>query len=262
MTKRSSIEVDNVHKTLAYYEGINNGDLDGFDAAIADDVIDHATYADGSSASLKAILQRLAGSMKVEVVRMLADHDFVAVQVRKTFAGAPFARIEWNVLRFKNGKAVELWSSGEQEAALNASGRSQIDGTTQISESANTDDNKALMRAFFEEVIIGADFSSAAAYYDGSKLIQHDPSAGDGVQAITGYSIGLAKAGTPQVFKQVRLLVGEGDFVLVATDLMQGDKARAYWELYRLEQSKIAERWLVADDIAPASEWKNSFGKF
>jgi hypothetical protein len=50
--------------------------------------------------------------------------------------------------------------------------------------------------------------------------------------------------------------------VLVASDLTQGQQARSYWELYRLQNGKIAERWLVADDISPANEWKNAYGKF
>ena len=43
---------------------------------------------------------------------------------------------------------------------------------------------------------------------------------------------------------------------------MQGAQARSYYKSYRLENRKIAERWLVADDIALAGEWKNSCGKF
>ena len=40
--------------------------------------------------------------------------------------------------------------------------------------------------------MIGGDFSKVGIYYDGAELIQHDPNADDGVQAITAYSMGPA----------------------------------------------------------------------
>jgi predicted SnoaL-like aldol condensation-catalyzing enzyme len=262
MTARLDGEKDNVKKTRAYYDGINDGSLNTFDDVIAANVIDHATYADGHSASLKALLSGLMGKMKVEIVRVLADGNFVAAQVRKTFAGASTARVEWNVLRFDNGLAVELWSAGQAETAPNASGRTLLDGPVEVGDRTHTAANKARMQTFFTNVIVGGDFSTVGTYYDGANLIQHDPNAGDGVQAITAYSMGLAQAGTPQVFNKAQLVIGEGDMVLVASDLTQGQQARSYWELYRLQNGKIAERWLVADDISPANEWKNAYGKF
>lgn len=39
-------------------------------------------------------------------------------------------------------------------------------------------------------------------------------------------------------------------------------KPTAYYDLWRVQDGKIAEHWDVMADIPPRSEWKNDNGKF
>jgi predicted SnoaL-like aldol condensation-catalyzing enzyme len=53
----------------------------------------------------------------------------------------------------------------------------------------------------------------------------------------------------------------DGDFVVCHTDYnFFGPKAG--FDLFRIENGKIAEHWDVMETIAPESEWKHQNGKF
>jgi len=47
--------------------------------------------------------------------------------------------------------------------------------------------------------------------------------------------------------------VAEGSF---------GDRPSSYYDLYRIQNGKIAEHWDTIEPIPPRAEWKNSNGKF
>jgi len=198
---------------------------------------------------------------KVKILHALEDGNKVAIHYSSELNGNK--SVNWAVYNFnKLGQIDEVWTNKSPEMKPNASGRTMIDGTTQISDLDKTKENKSLMENFFSDIIIGGKFELAANYYDGDKLIEHDPNAGDGAKALIDYAMGLAKAGKPQIFNKVHLLIAEGDFVLVATDYSQAKIPGAYFELYRLENKKIAERWLVNETIATQENWKNKWGKF
>jgi predicted SnoaL-like aldol condensation-catalyzing enzyme len=41
-----------------------------------------------------------------------------------------------------------------------------------------------------------------------------------------------------------------------------GDRPVSYYELYRIDNGKIAEHWDTIEPIPPRAEWKNPNGKF
>ena len=54
----------------------------------------------------------------------------------------------------------------------------------------------------------------------------------------------------------------EGDFVLVASDGSFANRPRAFYDLFRVKDGKIAEHWDTIETIPPRAEWKNANGKF
>jgi predicted SnoaL-like aldol condensation-catalyzing enzyme len=64
------------------------------------------------------------------------------------------------------------------------------------------------------------------------------------------------------VYKSVHKILGEGDFALVVTEASFGDVPTGIYDLYRIENGKIAEHWDTLEAIPPRDEWKNSNGKF
>jgi len=63
-------------------------------------------------------------------------------------------------------------------------------------------------------------------------------------------------------YTKVHKILGEGNFVLVVSEGNFGDKLSAYYDLYRIQNGKIAEHWDTIQAIPPREEWKNLNGKF
>ncbi len=76
--------------------------------------------------------------------------------------------------------------------------------------------------------------------------------------------------------KQVSVLVGAGSIgqaiirrvsagkhiVLAISEGAFAGKPTSYYDLFRVENGKIAEHWDVMETIAPESEWKHQNGKY
>ena len=63
-------------------------------------------------------------------------------------------------------------------------------------------------------------------------------------------------------YHKVHKVLGEGNFVLVASEGEFAGKASAFYDLFRIEHGKIAEHWDTIETIPARSEWKNTNGKF
>ena len=57
-------------------------------------------------------------------------------------------------------------------------------------------------------------------------------------------------------------ILGEGNFVLVMGAGLFDGKPTAFYELYRLEDNKIVEHWVVLEPMLPRDQWKNANAKF
>jgi len=72
----------------------------------------------------------------------------------------------------------------------------------------------------------------------------------------------MTKAGVTMKYERIHRVLGEGNFVLVASEGSLGGKPTSFYDLFRVENGKIAEHWDTIETIAPRSEWKNANGKF
>lgn len=61
---------------------------------------------------------------------------------------------------------------------------------------------------------------------------------------------------------QNRLDLAQGNFVLAVSEGTFGGAPTAYYDLWRVENGKIAEHWDVMETIADKSTWANNNGKF
>ena len=57
-------------------------------------------------------------------------------------------------------------------------------------------------------------------------------------------------------------LLGEGNFVLVVSEGSFGRVATSFFDLFRIENGKIAEHWDTVEAVPERSAWKNDNGKF
>src|SRR5258706_498873 len=61
---------------------------------------------------------------------------------------------------------------------------------------------------------------------------------------------------------KIHRVLGEGNFVLVVSEGHFGKDHDAFYDLFRVENSKIAEHWDVIEPIPAKENWKNNNGKF
>ncbi len=64
------------------------------------------------------------------------------------------------------------------------------------------------------------------------------------------------------VYTKNHLLLGQGNFVLEVSEGSFGSNPTAYYDLFRVENGKIAEHWDVMETIGKATDAKNEHGKF
>ena len=107
--------------------------------------------------------------------------------------------------------------------------------------------------------MIGGQSGRIGDYFDCVKYIQHNTMIGDGLVNVT---LALARMGDAMKLDRIRVVLGEGNYVLVVSEGSQRGQPTAFYDLFRVENGKIAEHWDVIQSIPPQSDWKNSNGKF
>ena len=61
---------------------------------------------------------------------------------------------------------------------------------------------------------------------------------------------------------RIHKVLGKGNFVLVVSEGRVGGQPTSFYELYRVENGRIAEHWDTIETIPPREQWKNDNGKF
>ena len=218
------------------------------------------TLGDGLAALEARLNSRPKGSVKVNTVRAFEDGDCVFTHTEFNFAGN--ARIAFDIFRFEDGKIVEHWDNLQEAAAKpSPGGHSMIDGPTTASDLDQTEANKALMKAYMDDLLQGRR-EKFPGYFDGNNYIQHNPWVGDNLTGLIAGLGELARQGQAVKYERVHKILGEGNFVLVVSEGSFGDRLTSYYDFYRIQSGKIAEHWDTLEAIPPRAEWKNPNGKF
>jgi predicted SnoaL-like aldol condensation-catalyzing enzyme len=214
-------------------------------------------------AGMKSFAAEIASSPAADITiyRTLVDGDFVLLHSRYQGVGRHASAIAFNLFRFENGKIVEHWGGQEAEAPPNLSGRTQVDGATEILDREKTEENRTLVRTFRETVMVALHFERIEEFIEDAHYAQHASQIGDGIARLRERIASVAKEGG-QLYLTPRRYVAEGNFVLV---LSEGDipaGPTALYDLFRVENGKIVEHWDVLTPIPPRDQWRNSNGPF
>ncbi len=212
-------------------------------------------------AGFGAVLQALPkGSAKVNTVRVFQDGDFVFAHTEYNFFGP---KIGFDIFRFEKGLIVEHWDNlQETPAKPNPSGHTMIDGITEIKDIDKTSANKSLVKNFVEDILVNGKMEKLASYFDGDNYTQHNPQIPDKLSGLGATLESLGKQGIFLKYDKFHKVLGEGNFVLVVSEGHFGKDYNAFYDLFRVENGKIAEHWDVIESIPGKENWKNSNGKF
>ena len=227
----------------------------------ADQYKQHNLGAADGLAGFGALLQALPkGSAQVNTVRAFQDGNYVFTHTDYNFFGP---KIGFDIFRFENGKIVEHWDNlQETPTSSNPSGRSMVDGPTQSKDASLTESNKKLVAAFVDDILVNGRMEKLTGYFDGDSYIQHNPQIADGLSGLGTALEAMAKAGMAMQYNRVHKVLGEGNFVLAVSEGAFAGTPTSFYDLFRVQNGKIAEHWDTLETIPARSQWKNNNGKF
>jgi predicted SnoaL-like aldol condensation-catalyzing enzyme len=250
------------HKTqvVALLKSLETGDTKPIAYINPDKYIQHNLAVPDGLGGLKASLLSLPrGTVKVNTVRVFQDGDFVFAHTDYDFFGP---KVGFDVFRFENDRIVEHWDNLQQKAAApSPGGHTMLDGPTTATDLDLTTANKALMQRYMDDLLQGRK-ETFTSYFDAGHYIQHSPLVGDNLAGLFAGLQSLAKQGLAVKYDKVQKVLGEGNFVLVVVDGSFGGKPSAYYDMYRIQNGKIAEHWDTIEAVPPRAEWKNPNGKY
>lgn len=207
----------------------------------------HSALAKDGIDGLRELASGLPADFSYELVRVIEDGDLVVTHgVYRGFGPDPL--VAFDVWRVVGGRIVEHWDSLTPVVSPTASGRSQTDGPTAVSDLDKTAANKALVSEWAQKVLIGGDYSVLTDYISTAQYDQHNPEAADGLDGF-GAAVGKwAEAGKQLNYVKVHHLIGEGDFVFTRSEGAFG-KPSIYNDLWRLKDGHIVEHWDIVDPV-------------
>jgi predicted SnoaL-like aldol condensation-catalyzing enzyme len=226
----------------------------------ADKYIQHnLAVADGLEGFGQVLAALPKGSARVNTVRVFEDGDLVVAHTEYNFFGP---KIGFDIFRFEDGKIVEHWDNLQETAGSNPSGHSMTDGPVSVTDLDKTSANKALVGNFVKEVLVNGHLDKLSSYFDGDNYVQHNPNIGSGLSGLGRALEAMAKAGIALKFDTVHKVVGKGNLVLTVSEGSFAGKPSAFYDLFRVEDGKIAEHWDTIETIPSKADWKNQNGKF
>lgn len=255
-----TLELTNRDKARALIESIETGNPEPVGSINPEKYIQHNLAVADGLAGFGAVMQQLPkGSARARVVRAFEDGDYAFTHTEYDFFGP---KIGFDIFRFENGLIVEHWDNLQDIVAKTVSGRSQIDGPTEVVDLEKTEENKQLIADFVADVLMGGNPAKITDYISIEHYAQHNPGVGDGLESLGAALKALAEAGTPMVFTKNHMILGEGNFVLAVSEGQFLGKHVSFYDLFRIDNGKIVEHWDTIEEILPKEQWKNDNGKF
>lgn len=239
--------------------GIETGDAMAAAVVNEDKYIQHNPQTHEGSEGIAALFARLSKtSPRVKFVRVFEDGDYAFAHNEYDFSSL---RVAFEVFRFENGRAVEHWDNIQPKREPNPSGRDMLDGTTDITDLDKTETNRAFVRAFAEEVLVGRKLGDIDHYVD-PNLIQHNPDIADGLPSMVSALEAVDSGQHVILYRQVHKVLAEGNFALCMSEGTLNSTHTSFYDLFRVSGGKVVEHWDTIETIPPRSEWKNDNGKF
>ena len=255
----------NIEKALALINTFATGDTEKAASLLAESYIQHnLAYGTGRDAFVGSVAYLAAAPVKTTVnnIRAFEDGDKVFLHTVYNFAGMG-EQAAFDIFRFDaDGRIAEHWDNLAALAAPNPSGHTQIDNVAPVKDLDKTEANRALVKRFLYDVMQGNDPQKTPDYFDGDAYIQHNTGIADGLSGLGAALAALAEAGIQMVYTTVHQVLAQGDYVLAVSEGTFGGAPTAYYDLWRVENGKIAEHWDVMETIAAEDTWANQNGKF
>lgn len=255
----------NTEKALELIGTFATGDTKKAESLLAEGYIQHnLAYGTGRDAFVGSVSYLASAPVKTTVknIRAFEDGDKVFIQTVYNFAGAG-EQVAFDIFRIdKDGLIAEHWDNLANAAEPNPSGHTQIDGTVEIADLDKTEANRELVKNFLYDVMQGNNSAKTPDYFEGDTYIQHNTAIADGLSGLGAALAAMAEQNIQMIYTSVHQVLAQGNFVLAVSEGTFGGAPTSYYDLWRVENGKIAEHWDIMETIAEKSTWQNQNGKF
>lgn len=244
----------------ALLKGIETGDPHSVAVVNPEKYVQHNPETHEGGEGLAVLFKRLSKtSPRVNIVRIFSDGEFIFGHTEYDFSSS---RVGFEVFRFEGEQTVEHWDNIQPRKGPNDSGHSMVDGSVDVRDLDKTEDNRALVKAFVESVLIDGQVQELPSFVS-EKYTEHSPALVDGRAALLRALTAQGDDGVPVIRygKQHRILA-EGNFVLSVCEGFRSGVHTSFYDLFRIEGGFIEEHWDTTETVPPPSKWKNDNGKF
>lgn len=243
----------------AFTQLMQQKDITAFDSYWGNPFIQHnPQFPDGTEVPKVAVEGAFKNpQFSYELVRAIGEGDLVALHSRYVgFWTEP--TVAFDIFRVQDGKLVEHWDCVQEEVTQTVNGHTMLDGATEIKDREKTQANKQVVQNFAKTILIEGKYDQLGQFLVGEGYIQHNPDLPDGVSGLGKALQELAQRGITFTIQKVHRVIAEGNFVLTQSEGLLGSKPYAYYDLFRVEDGKIAEHWDVLQEIPSTSANHNT----
>ena len=254
----------NIEKALALINTFVTGNTEKAASLLAEGYIQHnLAYGTGRDAFVDSVQYLASAPVKTTVqnIRAFEDDDKVFLQTVYNFAGMG-EQVAFDIFRFDaDGRIAEHWDNLAAKVEPNPSGHTQIDGTMEKKD-VDKEETRKIVASFVGDVLRGENTDKLTSYFDGDRYIQHNTGIADGLSGLGAALAALAEQGIQMIYTKTHYVLADGDYGLAVSEGTFGGVPTTYYDLFRVEDGKIAEHWDVMETLSAQDTWANQNGKF
>ena len=252
-------------KAVAFVNAVTTQDVERVRSLANADYIQHNPFLPTGLEPFIGLFPLLQeNNTKAKQIRVIEDGNFVVIHHLWTGA-EPFGAdemVSFDILRFdEHGKIAEHWDAMMPNTPPNPSGRTLIDGPTEISDLAATTTNRQVVTNLLEDVLFGKAPQNIAKYISSETYHQHNPQISDGLDGVQAAFQYLMEINDMFQYTKTHKVIAEGNFVLTVNEGQWHGKGHVFYDLFRLEGGKAVEHWDVIQEI-PTENLANENGMF
>ena len=242
-------------------KGIETGEEESVAVINQDKYIQHNPQTKEGGIGLAELFKQLAkSSPRVNIVRIFSDGDYVFAHTEYDFQ---HSNIGFEIFRFDGDYAIEHWDNIQLRKGPNPSGHSMVDGSLKITDLNETENNRKVIEAFVNDVLIHNHLDHLEHYINKNYYTEHNPHFSDDILDLhASLSSSSSNEGNRITYNKCHRILAEGNFILSVCEGSYNNNHSSFFDLYRMESGSIVEHWDTTETIPPLSEWKNSNGKF
>jgi predicted SnoaL-like aldol condensation-catalyzing enzyme len=219
----------------------NQRDTAAVDRYWSPSYVEHATVLGAGRDALREVPGGLPPGFRHERPRVFAQDGLVVTHGLDRGFG-PHPTVGCDLWRVTDGKIVEHWDAHQPWVEQTVSGHSMVDGPTEVAEPDQTRATRELVEEFVELIMCGRDRSQMARFFEGDRLIQHNPQIADGV---SGLGSAIQSGVWAATVTRIHRIVADGEFVFTQGEGVLHEQPTAFYDIFRVEQGRLAEHWDV-----------------